>query len=159
MLRPLTVQETFATVLTRLVQQRCTEQRTQRISRSALQTAVPVDERPTVRRALDALVDAGILAQNTNELGLTPAGSAFLSFAGKLERRVPTEPEQDDSMRAVLAALQEDERLAPRQELESIRTLPARLETLEARRQPAFWRNALILMLVVIVIVAVVRLR
>ncbi|RYF68369.1 MAG: hypothetical protein EOO22_17855, partial [Comamonadaceae bacterium] len=66
--RTLSARETFAGVLAQLVAERCTAVRGGRISRTGLQAAVPVQERPAFRRGIDALIDHGVLAQSGEDL-------------------------------------------------------------------------------------------
>lgn len=152
--RPLTTRETFAGVLAQLIQERCAAVRGGRISRTGLQAAVPVQERPAFRRGIDALIDHGVLLQSGQELGLTPTGTAFARQIQANERTTPDGTELD----ALFAALQNDDRLDPHRPFEDIRTLPARLENFQAEHRSTFWRNALLALVAMIVVVAVVRL-
>ena len=163
MARPLTTRETFAGVLTGLVQARCNATRTARISRTGLQSEVPVQERPAVRRGLDALVDHGILSQTAHGLGITPLGEEFARHVTQAGQRngpaARPAPTPNPQLSAALSALQAEDRLDPTQPFEDLHTLPARLENFRAQRAPAFWRYAAVLLLILVAVVAAVRLR
>lgn len=138
MARTLTEREAFAKVLAGLVSQRCIESRRPKTSRTGLQATVPVDERPYVRRGLDALVDLGILAMSGEDIGVAQKGVVFMAFVAGIEQRSPT-VEADIKGHAVLtpllAAIANDERLSPPKAPEDIRTLPARLENYRATKK------------------------
>lgn len=133
----LTERETFANVLSSLVQQRCIENRTLKTSRTGLQAKVPVDERPYVRRGLDALVEHGVLNVAGEDIGVTPLGNLFLAYAvradGKTASRTETPP--DEALTRLLAAIDSDSRLSPTRTMDEIRTLPARLEDYRSRKK------------------------
>ncbi|RYF76229.1 MAG: hypothetical protein EOO22_02665 [Comamonadaceae bacterium] len=122
--------QAFAAVLARLVNQRCAESKAVRVSRTGLQSSVPVNERPYVRRGLDALLDHAALAMHGESIGLTTLGRDFISHVASLEDRLtasmPLPPSGD--LKKLLAALDDDERLRPTKPLEQILTLPGRLE-------------------------------
>lgn len=136
--RSLTEREAFAGVLGSLVHQRCIATQTQRTSRTGLQLTVPVDERPYVRRGLDALIDHGVLVMTGEDIGFTPQGNVFLTFVANVQQHAQT-VEQDIAGHPVLTpllkAIARDDRLEPPRPIEEIRTLPARLEGYRARRE------------------------
>ncbi|MBU1444256.1 MAG: hypothetical protein KJ832_23580 [Gammaproteobacteria bacterium] len=138
MARTLTEQENFAKVLAGLVSQRCTESRRPKTSRTGLQSLVPVQERPYVRRGLDALIEHGVLATAGEDIGLAPKGVAFMAFVAGVEQQSPTveaDVKGHGVLQPLLAAIAQDERLAPPKPVDEIRTLPARLEPFKPARK------------------------
>lgn len=134
--RQLTEREAFANVLGRLVLQRCIASTSQRTSRTGLQAAVPVDERPYVRRGFDALVDHGMLVMAGEDIGFASGGNAFLTYVANVEDQSPT-LEADlfghPVLTPLLAAIALDDRLSPPKPMEEIETLSARLEDRSVR--------------------------
>jgi hypothetical protein len=146
--RQLTEREAFANVLGRLVLQRCIAATSQRTSRTGLQAAVPVDERPHVRRGFDALVDHGMLVMAGEDIGFASGGNAFLTYVANVEDQSPT-LEADllghPVLTPLLAAIALDDRLSPPKPMEEIETLSARLEDRSVRSGVSARRWALVL--------------
>lgn len=118
-------------------------------SRTGLQASVPVNERPGVRRGLDALLEHGLLVMNGEDIGLTAKGKLFLVHVQRARGETPTAYEQDDKSPAVLSAilstLDAEDRLSPQGPIDDVRTLPARLEGYRASRSPRFSKGLLVL--------------
>jgi len=110
-----------------------------RTLRTALQSSVPVSERPAVRRGLDALLDHGILAMNGEFIGFSSRGRMYLAHVQQALGQTPSAYEHDDDSPAVLAALieaiEQDERFEPYTSIEEVQSLPARLESLGPKRR------------------------
>ncbi len=136
MQKMLTEREAFAGVLIGMVMERCREARTPRTSRTGLQLAVPVAERPSVRRGLDALVEHGALLTNGETIGLTPAGQllAQRTANGNTDRMSLDGDQERVLLQPLLVAIDRDDRLLPSKSLEEVRTLPARLENYQSHR-------------------------
>ncbi len=151
----------FAEMLVTLVRQRCAETGATRTSRTGLQLRVPVDERPSVRRGLDALIDLGVLGANGEDIGLTVNGRTFLAYCKRL-RGEPTGPNELRDLNVVhriVTSIEEDARLDSDQSPDEVRTLPGRLEEeFRDRQKPGTSRLwiviALILALVGVVLLA-----
>jgi hypothetical protein len=128
----LTERETFAGVLAMLVQDRCATSGATRTSRTGLQATVPVDERPSIRRGIDALLQHNLLVASGEDIGLGAQGKAFIAYVEDLRsgRR-----DEVGTLAPVLAAIEQDERFTPHRPIEEVRTLPARLETYRAQTQ------------------------
>ena len=140
--------ETIAGVLVMLVRQRsaATGGKT---SRTGLQASVPVNERPGVRRGLDALLEHGLLAMSGEDIGLTAKGRLFLVYVQRARGETPTSYEQDEKspaqLAAILGAIDAEERLSPEGSMEDMRTLPARLDGYRENRAPRFSKGLLVL--------------
>ncbi|AMM23731.1 hypothetical protein [Variovorax sp. PAMC 28711] len=136
--RALTEREAFAGVLASLVHQRCIATQTQKTSRTGLQLTVPVNERPYVRRGLDALIDQGVLVMTGEDIGFTPQGHVLMTFIANVHDH-PNTVAEDVAGHPVLTplfkAIALDERLEPPRSMDEIRTLPARLENYRGRRK------------------------
>ena len=134
--------ETVAGVLMTLVRQRVASSGGGKTSRTGLQASVPVNERPGVRRGLDALVEHGLLVMSGEDIGLTAKGKLFLAHVQRARGETPTAHEHDDKSPAVLAAVLQaidaEERLSPQGPIDDLRTLPARLEGYRADRSSRF---------------------
>ncbi len=133
----LTERESFAAVLGSMVAERCTAAKAPKTSRTGLQSTVPVDERPYVRRGLDALIDIGVLSMTGEYIGVTPQGTSFLAFVTN-RHGSPSDAAKDSAAQPDLGSLRKaiaaDERLVLPRPIDEIRTLPARLEGYRARR-------------------------
>jgi hypothetical protein len=133
--------ETVAGVLMTLVRQRAASGGG-KTSRTGLQASVPVNERPGVRRGLDALLEHGLLAMSGEDIGVTAKGKLFLAHVQRARGETPTAHEHDDKSPAVLAAVLQaidaEERLSPQGPIDDLRTLPARLEGYRADRPSRF---------------------
>jgi len=129
----LTERETFAGVLAMLVQDRCATSGAARTSRTGLQATVPVDERPSIRRGIDALLEHGLLVASGEDIGLSAQGKAFVAYAENLRGG---QRDEGHALAPVLTAIEQDERFTPHRPIEDVRTLPARLETYRAATQP-----------------------
>ena len=129
---PLSKNAVFAAVLLRLVKERCDAQRATSTLRTGLQAAVPVQERPYVRRGFDALLDLGLMAANGENIAVTRNGLLLLDLAAPGARP----PAQDAEFIARLfAAIDGDERLSPSTSIEDLQTLPGRLDGYRERRR------------------------
>jgi hypothetical protein len=141
--------QTVAGVLAMLVRTRSVSGGGSKTSRTGLQASVPVDERPSVRRGLDALVELGVLAMSGEDIGFTTKGRLFLAHVQRARGDTPSAHENDDKSPATLAALLEaidhDERLTPQRSIDDMRTLPARLEGSRASRGPRFSRSWIVM--------------
>jgi len=141
----LTERATFAAVLVTLVRQRCAETSTNRTSRTGLQLRVPVHERPAVRRGFDALIEHGILAMVGEDIGLTAQGRVFSAYCRRMrgERLQGHDDVNDaDLLGRQLKAIQGDPRFDPDHTIDEVRTLPGRLDGLQAPRRsraPIVW--------------------
>ena len=151
---------TFAAVLVTLVRQRCAETGSSRTSRTGLQLRVPVDERPSVRRGFDALIEHGVLGMSGEDIGLTTHGRAFLAYFRRLRGDVHSVDDlrDPDALNQLLATIDADPRFDPDGDIEEASTLPGRLEQpREPRRAglPKLWIVlALIVALVGVVLLA-----
>lgn len=146
--RQLTEREAFANVLGVLVLQRCIAAKSQRTSRTGLQAAVPVGERPYVRRGFDALIEHGMLVMSGEDIGFTSRGNAFLTYVANVEDHSPTleaDLQGHPVLTPLLAAIAVDDRLLPPKPMEEIATLPARLEDRPARSGVSAGRWALLM--------------
>ena len=132
--------ETVAGILAMLVRERSAASGGSKTSRTGLQASIPVNERPAVRRGLDALLEQGLLAMSGEDIGFTSKGKLFLAYIQRSRGEKPTGYEHDDSSAGVLAsilsAIEQDARFAPPGPIEDMRTLPARLEGYRAARRP-----------------------
>jgi hypothetical protein len=141
--------QTVAGVLVMLVRERSVANGSSRTSRTGLQASVPVNERPSVRRGLDALIELGILGMSGEDIGFTTKGKLFLAQVQRSRGETPSAFEQDDKSPALLAAMlagiDNDERLAPEGSVDDVRTLPARLEGYRASRSPRFSRSWIVM--------------
>lgn len=139
----LTERETFAGVLALLVHDRCASSGAGKTSRTGLQATVPVDERPSIRRGLDALVEHGLLAVSGEDIGFTAQGKLFAAYVQNAngERNA----KNAEALGATLAAIGSDERYAPHRPIEDIRSLPARLEGYRAVTQPRLSKGWVVL--------------
>ena len=145
----------FAVVLARMVRDRCKSEKRGTTLRTGLQATVPVNERPYVRRGLDALIEHGVLALSGENIGLTRAGLMLLETA--------TNPQsagaEEESMRALHLALDAEERLVPLRSMDEILTLHGRLEgATQQRAGPSSRRSTLVLLLLLLVVAAAVAL-
>jgi hypothetical protein len=149
-MKNLTERGTVAAVLATLVRQRCAAAGTARTSRTGLQAAVPVSERPSVRRGIDALIEQGLLTVSGEDIGFSPKGKVFMAHIQRLRGELTTpEPASDrDAAKTMLDAVEQDPRFDPGRDIEDVRTLPGRLEGYRAARQPRF---AKVLMLAALV--------
>jgi|KBSMisStaDraftv2_1062788.scaffolds.fasta_scaffold1284338_1 hypothetical protein len=134
--------ETVAGVLMMLVRQRAAASGGGKTSRTGLQASVPVNERPGVRRGLDALIEHGLLAMSGEDIGVTAKGKLFLAHVQRARGETPTAYEHDDKSPALLAAtlqaINAEDRLGPQGPIEDLRTLPARLEGYRSERASRF---------------------
>lgn len=133
----LTDRATFAGVLAQLVRNRCASG-ADRTSRTGLQSTVPVNERPAVRRGIEGLIDAGVLAIHGEDIGFTPNGWQFLAHVQKAQgKKAAVERHHEDAaaLQRILEKIEEDERFEPYRDLDEVRTLPARLENYRAYRR------------------------
>lgn len=141
--------ETVAGVLMMLVRQRAGASGASKTSRTGLQASVPVNERPGVRRGLDALLEHGLLVMSGEDIGVTAKGKLFLAHVQRARGETPTADEHDDkspaTLAAILVAIDGDERLDPQGPLDDVRTLPARLEGYRASRTPRYTKGLLVL--------------
>lgn len=145
----LTDRETVAGVLAMLVRERCATASGRKTSRTGLQSSIPVSERPSVRRGLDALVERGILAMNGEDIGFTSKGKVFLAYVQRAKDMAPTNYEQDESDPAVLAQLltliEDDPRFEPARPLDEVRMLPARIDGFRKARNSRLGKKWLVL--------------
>jgi len=145
----LTDRQTVAGVLVVLVRTRAIASGGSRTSRTGLQASVPVNERPGVRRGIDALLDLGVLAMSGEDIGITTRGKVFLAHVQGLRGETPTAYEHDDKtpavLEAILAGIDADDRFTPPGSVDDIRTLPARLEGYRASRAPRFSRSWIVM--------------
>jgi len=159
MANALTDRATFAGVLAQLVRNRCASG-ANRTSRTGLQATIPVSERPAVRRGVEALIEAGVLAIHGEDIGLTPDGSQFLAHVQRAQgRKSDLERHQEDAvaLQRVLEAVEHDERFEP-YSMEDVRTLPARLENYRSHRTRAGFsmsRWAIAMVVLVLAIIAI----
>ncbi|MEJ8814240.1 hypothetical protein WKW77_24355 [Variovorax ureilyticus] len=157
----LTDRATFAGVLAQLVRNRCASG-ADRTSRTGLQATVPVNERPAVRRGIEGLIDAGVLATHGEDIGFTADGWQFLGYVQKAQgQKAAVERHHDDpaAVERVLGKIEQDERFEPYRDIDEVRTLPARLENYRSlrrdKRMPMGW---LVVTTVVVIVAAVVML-
>ena len=136
MQKMLTEREAFAGVLIGMVMERCREARSPKTSRTGLQLTVPVAERPSVRRGLDALIEHGGLSILGETIGLTPVGQllAQRTANGNTDHMSLDGHEERVLLQPLLSAIANDDRLLPNRPLDEVRTLPARLENYQAHR-------------------------
>ncbi|VTU30250.1 hypothetical protein [Variovorax sp. PBL-E5] len=139
----LTERETFAGVLATLVQDRCATSGAARTSRTGLQATVPVDERPSIRRGLNALIEHGVLVMSGEDIGFTAQGKAFAAYVQNAQGE--RNPKNAATLASTLSAIDKDERFAPHRPIEDIRTLPARLEAYRAVTQPRLSKGWVVL--------------
>jgi hypothetical protein len=143
-MQELSQRATFAAVLVTLVRQRCAETGATRTSRTGLQLRVPVDERPSVRRGLDALIDHGLLGTSGEDIGLTAHGRILLSCYRRQrgDTTAADDLREPATLHEVLAAVERDARFDPDGAIAEAQTLPGRLEELRGerrRRLPGIW--------------------
>jgi hypothetical protein len=142
MARPLTDRQTVAAVLATLVRSRIGSASSSRTSRTGLQASIPVSERPSVRRGIDALIELGVLGMSGEDIGFTTKGKMFLASVQRARDETPTVYEQDEkdpaNLAALLAAIDKDERFTPYRSVDEMRTLPARLEGSQSPRGSRF---------------------
>lgn len=155
MQKMLTERETFAGVLVGMVMERCREARAPKTSRTGLQLAVPVAERPSVRRGLDALVEHGALSTNGETIGLTPAGQllAQRTANGNTDRMSLDGDQERVLLQPLLHAIDRDDRLLPGKPLDEIRTLPARLENYQTHRSGGGLLSSWVLWAAIVIVV------
>lgn len=136
MQKMLTEREAFAGVLIGMVMERCREARSPKTSRTGLQLTVPVAERPSVRRGLDALIEHGALSTLGETIGLTPVGQllAQRTANGNTDHMSLDGHEERVLLQPLLSAIANDDRLRPSMPLDEVRTLPARLENYQSHR-------------------------
>jgi len=129
----------YAEMLLTLVRQRCAEAGSNRTSRTGLQLRVPVDERPSVRRGLDALIDHGVLGISGGDIGLTMQGRAFLAYCRRLrgEPNGPGDLRDMNTLQQMVVAIEDDVRLDSDQTPDEVRTLPGRLDDHRIERRPS----------------------
>ncbi|VWX59294.1 conserved hypothetical protein [Burkholderiales bacterium 8X] len=146
----------FAVVLAGLVRDRCKSEQAKVTLRTGLQASVPVNERPYVRRGLDALIDHGVLTLSGENIGLSRLGQVLLDQAA--ETRQPTAANHADtaSVQVLREALANDDRLEPARPIQDIMTLPGRLEGYRDRRREAARRSPLLLLLLAVLLIAAV---
>ena len=144
-------------MLAQLVRNRCASG-ANRTSRTGLQATVPVNERPAVRRGIEGLIEAGLLAVHGEDIGFTPDGSQFLAYVQRAQGQKPNvERHQEDAaaLERVLGAIERDERFEP-YSLDDVRTLPARLENYRSHRGSArFPKNWLGIALIAVVLAVI----
>lgn len=149
MTQALSDRETFTGVLITLVRQRSAVSGGGKTSRTGLQASVPVNERPAVRRGLDALLEQGLLASSGEDIGLSAKGKLFMAHVQRARGETPSAHEHDDKSQAVLSAIlsaiEADDRLSPQGSMDDVRTLPARLEDYRANRAPRFSKTLLVM--------------
>ncbi|HSV61609.1 MAG TPA: hypothetical protein VLJ19_22195 [Variovorax sp.] len=151
---------TFAAVLVTVVRQRCAETGSSRTSRTGLQLRVPVDERPSVRRGFDALIEHGVLGMSGEDIGLTAHGLAFMAYYRRQRGDIHgVEDLRDpDALNHLLASIEGDPRFDPDRDIEEASTLPGRLEEPRDTRRgrlPKLWIVlALIVTLIGVVLLA-----
>ncbi|MDM0112846.1 hypothetical protein QTI66_11860 [Variovorax sp. J22R133] len=152
----LTERGTVAAVLATLVRQRCAATGGSRTLRTGLQAMVPVSERPSVRRGLDALIEQGLLFASGEDIGFSPQGKVFMAHIQRLrgELQTPENARDAEAAKAMLASIEKDARFDPDRDIEDVRTLPGRLEGYRAARQPRFTK--LLVLAGFILLVAVV---
>jgi hypothetical protein len=159
MTQALTDRATFAAVLVQLVRNRCASG-ANRTSRTGLQSTIPVNERPAVRRGIEGLIEAGVLVMHGEDLGFTQEGLQFLAHVQQAQgRNPPVERQRDDTgaLERILGAIEQDDRFEPYRDLDEVRTLPSRLENYRAHRRQAVSPMRWILMgLSLVVLVALV---
>ncbi|HEY2256677.1 MAG TPA: hypothetical protein VGI11_13650 [Variovorax sp.] len=147
----LTDRQTVAAVLATLVRSRTAAAVSGKTSRTGLQASVPVSERPSVRRGIDALIELGVLAMSGEDIGFTTKGKMFLASIQRARDETPTVYEQDDKdsahLAALLGAIDEDERFTPYRSVDEMRTLPSRLEggSSNSARGPRLSRSWLVM--------------
>jgi len=154
----LTDHATFAGVLAQLVRNRCASG-ADRTSRTGLQSTVPVNERPAVRRGIEGLIDAGVLAIHGEDIGFTPAGWHFLAHVQKVQGQKPAiERHHEDpaALERILEKIEQDNRFEPYRDLEEVRTLPARLENYRSHRRDSSLPSGWLVVTTLVVIVAAV---
>lgn len=141
--------ETFTGVLITLVRQRSAVSGGSKTSRTGLQASVPVNERPAVRRGLEALLEHGLLAMSGEDIGLSAKGKLFMAHVRRARGETPTSYEHDDKSQAILSAIlgaiEADDRLRPQGSMDDVRTLPARLDGYRANRAPRFSKALLVM--------------
>ena len=141
----LTERATFAAVLVTLVRQRCAETGSNRTSRTGLQLRVPVQERPSVRRGFDALIEHGILAMSGEGIGLTARGKIFSAYCRRMRGehlQGADDVRDDDTLHSLLDAIGGDARFDPDHDIDAVTTLPGRLEEYRLpprSRMPLLW--------------------
>lgn len=159
----LTERATFAGVLVTLVRQRCAETGTSRTSRTGLQLRVPVEERPAVRRGLDALIEHGLLGSSGGDIGLTARGLVLLEHYRRLSARqthAGDEGRGESNLREVLSVVEGDSRFDPDHTIEAVSTLPGRFEQYGAtRRHSRMGKVWLVFGLIVMLVAAALYLR
>jgi hypothetical protein len=139
MTQALTDRATFAAVLVQLVRNRCASG-ANRTSRTGLQSTVPVNERPAVRRGIEGLIEAGVLVMHGEDVGFTPDGLQFLAHVQQAQgRKPPVERPRDDkgAVERILGAIEQDDRFEPYRDLDEVRSLPARLDYYRSHRRQA----------------------
>lgn len=154
----LTDHATFAGVLAQLVRNRCASG-ADRTSRTGLQSTVPVSERPAVRRGIEGLIDAGVLAIHGEDIGFTPAGWHFLAHIQQAQgQKATVERRHEDpaALERILEKIERDDRFEPYRDLDEVRTLPARLENYRSHRRDSKLPSGWLVLTTVIVIVAAV---
>ncbi|HYP85610.1 hypothetical protein [Variovorax sp.] len=147
----------FAEMLVMLVRQRCADSGSNRTSRTGLHLRVPVDERPSVRRGLDALIEHGVLGTSGGDIGLTLQGRAFLAYCRRLrgEPHGPGDLNDLDTVHRLVTAIEDDERLDSDQTPDEVRTLPGRLEEHRERKRSGSFRFWVMLAVVLAVLCVV----
>jgi hypothetical protein len=139
---PMTGRESFAGVLVLLVRQSCVASGGPCTSLSRLRAKVPPAERQSVQRGLEALLKHGLLAQSGHQIWLTTEGQLFL---GHVRRRRSQMPKMDDDsepctvLGAARKAIAMDRRLEPYDSLDTVLTLPQRLEEQARPKDADFW--------------------
>ncbi len=156
----LTDRATFAGVLAQLVRNRCASG-ADRTSRTGLQSTVPVNERPAVRRGIEGLIDAGALAVHGEDIGFTPDGWQFLAYVQRAQgQKVAVERHHEDAqaLQRLLEKIEQDTRFEPYRDIEDVRTLPARLENYRSHRRgsrmPIGWLVATTVLVIAAAVVA-----
>ena len=151
----MTERATFAAVLVTLVRQRCAEAGTPRTSRTGLQSRVPVQERPAVRRGFDALIDHGILGMSGEDIGLTTQGRVFSAYCRRMRGEKlhgNDDTREPEVLGRQLQAIQGDPRFDPDYTLDEARSLPGRLEAAPREKRS---RGALVWIVLVLIVVVV----
>lgn len=138
--------ETVAGVLVSLVHARLIRSGSSKTLRTGLHASVPVSERASVRRGLNALVDHGILAMSGEDIGFTYKGRLLLAYVKRaghtapvVDTRTEQRPREIDS---ILDAIDQDDRFEVQGHVEDVQSLPARLHpAIRSRRSvfPARW--------------------
>lgn len=145
----LTDRQTVAAVLAMLVRSRSVAAGSSKTSRTGLQASVPVNERPSVRRGIDALIEHGIFVMSGEDIGFTSRGKIFLAHVQRSRGETPSAYEHDDRhpalLEAMLSAIDADERLTPQGSVDEVRTLPARLEGYREARTSRFSKSWVVL--------------